>query len=69
MFGSSYAPSGINYRSASEINTAMAGVYKHMSLAVIVSMLVSFYVGNSVALMEFFFTGAMKWLSHNKKDL
>jgi FtsH-binding integral membrane protein len=33
-----------------------------MSLAVIVSMLVSFYVGNSVALMEFFFTGAMKWL-------
>ena len=62
MFGSSYAPSGINYRSASEINTAMAGVYKHMSLAVIVSMLVSFYVGNSVALMEFFFTGAMKWL-------
>jgi FtsH-binding integral membrane protein len=62
MFGSSYAPSGINYRSASEINTAMAGVYKHMSLAVIVSMLVSFYVGNNVALMEFFFTGAMKWL-------
>ena len=62
MFGSSYAPSGINYRSASEINTAMAGVYKHMSLAVIVSMLVSFYVGNSVALMEFFFPGAMKWL-------
>jgi FtsH-binding integral membrane protein len=40
----------------------MAGVYKHMSLAVIVSMLVSFYVGNNVALMEFFFTGAMKWL-------
>jgi FtsH-binding integral membrane protein len=62
MFGTSYAPGGINYRSASEINTAMAGVYKHMSLAVIVSMLVSFYVGNSVALMEFFFTGAMKWL-------
>jgi FtsH-binding integral membrane protein len=62
MFGSSYAPSGINYRSASEINTAMAGVYKHMSLAVIVSMMVSFYVGNNVALMEFFFTGAMKWL-------
>ena len=50
------------FRSASAINTAMAGVYKHMSLAVLVSMLVSFYVGNSAALMAFFFTGIMKWI-------
>ena len=62
MYGASYNPDGISYRSASEINTAMAGVYKNMSLAVMVSMLVSFYVGNNVTLLEFFFTGAMKWL-------
>lgn len=52
----------LSYRTAPEINTAMAGVYKNMSLAVLVSMLVSFYVGNNAGLMEFFFTGAMKWL-------
>jgi FtsH-binding integral membrane protein len=51
-----------NYREASAINTAMAGVYKNMGLAVIVSMLVSHYVGTNAALMAFFFTGAMKWL-------
>jgi FtsH-binding integral membrane protein len=52
----------LNYRTATQINTAMAGVYKNMGLAVLVSMLVSFYVGNNAGLMEFFFTGAMKWL-------
>jgi len=51
-----------NYRDASAINTAMAGVYKNMGLAVIVSMLVSHFVGTNAALMTFFFTGAMKWL-------
>jgi FtsH-binding integral membrane protein len=51
-----------NYRDASAINTAMAGVYKNMGLAVIVSMLVSYYVGTNAALMEFFFTGVMKWI-------
>jgi FtsH-binding integral membrane protein len=50
------------FRSAGDINTAMAGVYKNMGLAVIVSMLVSYYVGTNAALMAFFFTGAMKWL-------
>lgn len=50
------------FRSASAINTAMAGVYKNMGLAVIVSMLVSHFVGTNAALMAFFFTGAMKWL-------
>ena len=50
------------YRSAGEINTAMSRVYGHMGLAVITSMIVSFFVGNSAAMMEFFFTGAMKWV-------
>jgi len=50
------------YRSATQINSAMARVYGHMGLAVITSMIVSFLVGNNAALMTFFFTGAMKWL-------
>ncbi len=50
------------YRDASEINSAMSRVYGHMGLAVITSMIVSFLVGNSAALMAFFFTGAMKWV-------
>jgi FtsH-binding integral membrane protein len=40
----------------------MGRVYGHMGLAIITSMIVSFFVGNSSALLEFFFTGAMKWL-------
>ena len=35
----------VSYRSAEEINSAMGRVYGHMSLAVIVSMLVSYFVG------------------------
>lgn len=50
------------YRSATQINSAMARVYGHMGLAVITSMIVSFIVGNSAALMAFFFTGIMKWI-------
>lgn len=50
------------YRNAAEINSAMSRVYGHMGLAVITSMIVSFFVGNSAALMTFFFTGAMKWI-------
>ena len=50
------------YRNASEINSAMGRVYGHMSLAVIVSMLVSYFVGTSPELLQFFFTGAMKWI-------
>ena len=54
-----YAPT---YRSADEINTSMASVYKHMSLAVIVSMLVSYWVGTTPELLQFFFTGVTKWI-------
>jgi FtsH-binding integral membrane protein len=50
------------YRSAGEINSAMARVYGHMGLAVITSMIVSILVSSSPALMQFLFTGAMKWV-------
>jgi FtsH-binding integral membrane protein len=50
------------YKTADEINNTMAGVYKHMALAVIVSMLVSFSVSTVPALMTFLFTGWIKWV-------
>lgn len=50
------------YRSASGINEAMGRVYGHMGLAVITSMIVSYLVGTSPELLQFFFTGAMKWI-------
>lgn len=52
----------IAYPSAAEINTAMGRVYAHMMMAVITSMIVSGLVGGSPALLEFFFTGIMKWI-------
>jgi FtsH-binding integral membrane protein len=61
MFGTTYTGS-MSYRSASEINSAMGRVYGHMSLAVIVSMIVSYFVGTSPELLAFFFTGVMKWI-------
>jgi FtsH-binding integral membrane protein len=63
MFGSNYMDNGIlSYRSAEEINSAMGRVYGHMSLAVVVSMIVSYFVGTSPELLQFFFTGVMKWI-------
>jgi FtsH-binding integral membrane protein len=63
MFGTNYSADGvISYRSADEINSAMGRVYGHMSLAVIVSMIVSYFVGSSPELLQFFFTGVMKWI-------
>lgn len=50
------------YRNAADINSAMGRVYGHMSLAVITSMLVSYFVGTSPELLQFFFTGVMKWI-------
>ena len=52
----------LSYRSAEEINSAMGRVYGYMSLAVIVSMLVSYFVGTSPELLKFFFTGILKWI-------
>ena len=63
MFGANYTDGGVlSYRSAEEINSAMGRVYGHMSLAVVVSMLVSYFVGSSPELLAFFFTGVMKWI-------
>jgi FtsH-binding integral membrane protein len=63
MFGANYTNGGIlSYRSAGEINSAMGRVYGHMSLAVVVSMIVSYFVGTSPELLQFFFTGVMKWI-------
>jgi FtsH-binding integral membrane protein len=63
MFGTNYTGGGtLSYRSASEVNSAMGRVYGHMSLAVIVSMMVSYFVGTSPELLAFFFTGVLKWI-------
>jgi FtsH-binding integral membrane protein len=64
MFGVNYTGGDgtIAFRSASEINSAMGRVYGHMSLAVIVSMMVSYFVGSSPELLAFFFTGVLKWI-------
>ena len=61
MFETTYT-GGIAYRTAGELNSAMGRVYGHMSLAVIVSMIVSYFVGTSPELLAFFFTGVMKWI-------
>lgn len=50
------------YRSAAGINEAMGRVYAHMSLAVVISMIVSYVVGSSPELVQFFFTGVTKWI-------
>ena len=50
------------YRSADEINSSMGRVYGHMSLAVITSMIVSYFVGTSPELLALFFTGWTKWI-------
>jgi FtsH-binding integral membrane protein len=60
MYGTSYY--GSSYRGAESINTAMARVYGHMGLAVITSMIVSYFVGTTPSLLQFFFTGVMKWI-------
>ena len=63
MLNTNYMDKNIlSYRSAGEINSAMGRVYGHMSLAVIVSMLVSYCVGTSPELLQFFFTGVLKWI-------
>jgi FtsH-binding integral membrane protein len=63
MFGTNYTDGSVlNYRSAEEINSAMGRVYGHMSIAVIVSMLVSYWVGTTPELLQLFFTGVTKWI-------
>jgi FtsH-binding integral membrane protein len=63
MFGTNYIDnSAINYRSAEEVNSAMGRVYGHMSFAVVISMMVSYFVGTTPELLQFFFTGVLKWI-------
>ena len=63
MLGANYNENDvINYRSAEEINSAMGRVYGHMSMAVLVSMLISYWVGTTPELLQFFFTGVLKWI-------
>lgn len=54
--------SNLTYRNAEEINSAMGRVYGHMSIAVIISMLVSYWVGTTPELLQLFFTGITKWI-------
>ena len=62
MFGTNYTGGITDYRSAAEVNSAMGRVYGHMSMAVLVSMIMSYFVGSSPELLAFFFTGVMKWI-------
>ena len=62
MFGTNYTGGITDYRSAEQINSAMARVYGHMSVAVIISMIVSWFVGTTPELLAFFFTGVLKWI-------
>ena len=49
-------------RTADQINTAMGRVYFYMMTAVLNSMLVSYVVGSTPALAQFFLTGIMHWV-------
>lgn len=57
-----YSTTFNEYRDASAVNQAMGRVYGHMMLAVITSMIVSMLVGMNHELVQFFFTGFMKWV-------
>jgi len=54
--------STLTYPTASEINSAMGRVYGHMSFAVVISMMISYFVGTTPELLQFFFTGVLKWI-------
>lgn len=50
------------YRSADQINSAMARVFGHMSLATLTSMVVAMLVASSPSLMAVLFGTALKWV-------
>ena len=50
------------YKTTSGVIDAMNRVYGHMSIAVLISMAVSYFVGTSPELLQFFFTGMLKWV-------
>ena len=49
-------------KTATEVNDAMIRVYNNMFLAVITSLVVSYVISTSPQLMQFLFTGVMKWV-------
>jgi len=51
-----------SYPSASQVNSRMASVYLNMFLAVITSMVTSYLVSTSPALMQLLFGTALKWV-------
>jgi FtsH-binding integral membrane protein len=57
-----YATTIDSYRDAAGVNQAMGRVYFHMMCAVLMSMFVSYAVGTNPGMVEFFFTGIMKWV-------
>jgi FtsH-binding integral membrane protein len=62
MFGTSYTGNVNTYRSASEINSAMARVYNYMMLAILNSAVVSYLVSSSPGLMAVLFGTVLKWV-------
>lgn len=50
------------WRTADAINSAMLRVYNYMVMAVMVSALTAGAIASSAELMQFLFTGAMKWV-------
>ena len=53
---------GSIFNSAQHVTNGMNRVYSNMFMAVMNSMLVSYFVSTSPALMAFLFTGVMKWI-------
>jgi len=49
-------------KTATQVNDAMIRVYNNMFLAVLTSMLVSYFTSTSPELMQFLFTGITKWI-------
>lgn len=50
------------YKSAAELNSAMAGVYRNMMLAIVTSMITSYVVSSNPMLMALLFGTALKWV-------
>ena len=52
-----------SYKTASEINESMSRVYGFMGLATLISLFVSYVVGSDAELVNFFFTGWMRYVT------
>lgn len=62
MFETSLGETRSYYRTAEQINSAMARVYKHMGFAVVTSMVISYLVSSNVELMALLFGTGLKWV-------